>query len=319
MRILAVRTHAFGDALMCTPAVTALARENRVAVLSGPSAYPVWSRLEGLEAVIRVPVPGNPLALLSWTLTHRLDGFDRVVFFGFSTALRLWLRLAAGCPVHSGAVKPLGGWERAMGFTGTPAALAYSRIAGVEPESLRPVFRITEREKAEALGLTGKGAYAVISPGGGRNPRQDVPEKRWSAEGWASVTAFLRSSGLRTVGVGGASDRRIAHGAAVDMNLAGMCSWGVTASVIAGSVLFAGNDSGPAHLAVAHGVPAVLVFGPTDPSALYPPDTVVSLVSGVRCSPCYSNGIFKGCREGGSCMASIDAEQVIEALRKVLQ
>ena len=75
MRILAVRTHAFGDALMCTPAVAALAAGNDVTVLSGPSARPVWSRLPGIERVLTAPVPGKPLEPLdldSWQQPPRL-------------------------------------------------------------------------------------------------------------------------------------------------------------------------------------------------------------------------------------------------------
>jgi heptosyltransferase III len=36
-------------------------------------------------------------------------------------------------------------------------------------------------------------------------------------------------------------------------------------SIIAGAQLFIGNDSGPAHIAAAFGVPVVVLFGPSDP------------------------------------------------------
>ena len=36
-------------------------------------------------------------------------------------------------------------------------------------------------------------------------------------------------------------------------------------SVMAGAQLFIGNDSGPAHIAAAFGVPVVVLFGPSDP------------------------------------------------------
>jgi len=36
-------------------------------------------------------------------------------------------------------------------------------------------------------------------------------------------------------------------------------------SLIAGSSLFIGNDSGPAHIAAAYGIPVVVFFGPSDP------------------------------------------------------
>ena len=34
---------------------------------------------------------------------------------------------------------------------------------------------------------------------------------------------------------------------------------------MAGAQLFIGNDSGPAHIAAAFGVPVVVLFGPSDP------------------------------------------------------
>jgi len=37
-------------------------------------------------------------------------------------------------------------------------------------------------------------------------------------------------------------------------------------SLMADAQLFVGNDSGPAHMAAAFGVPVVAIFGPSDPS-----------------------------------------------------
>src|SRR3984957_3386809 len=39
----------------------------------------------------------------------------------------------------------------------------------------------------------------------------------------------------------------------------------VTMSLISGASLFIGNDSGPAHIAAAFGIPVVALFGPSDP------------------------------------------------------
>ena len=36
-------------------------------------------------------------------------------------------------------------------------------------------------------------------------------------------------------------------------------------SLLASAALFVGNDSGPAHMAAAFGLPSVVVFGPSDP------------------------------------------------------
>jgi ADP-heptose:LPS heptosyltransferase len=36
-------------------------------------------------------------------------------------------------------------------------------------------------------------------------------------------------------------------------------------SLISGASLFIGNDSGPAHIAAAFGIPVAVLFGPSDP------------------------------------------------------
>ena len=38
-------------------------------------------------------------------------------------------------------------------------------------------------------------------------------------------------------------------------------------SLLAGASLFVGNDSGPAHMAAAFGVPVVVIFGSSDPAS----------------------------------------------------
>jgi ADP-heptose:LPS heptosyltransferase len=37
-------------------------------------------------------------------------------------------------------------------------------------------------------------------------------------------------------------------------------------SVLSGAMLFVGNDSGPAHMAAAFGLPVVVLFGPSNPA-----------------------------------------------------
>jgi ADP-heptose:LPS heptosyltransferase len=36
-------------------------------------------------------------------------------------------------------------------------------------------------------------------------------------------------------------------------------------TLLSGAALFVGNDSGPAHMAAAFGLPSVVLFGPSDP------------------------------------------------------
>jgi ADP-heptose:LPS heptosyltransferase len=47
--------------------------------------------------------------------------------------------------------------------------------------------------------------------------------------------------------------------------------------LLAGAALFVGNDSGPAHMAAAFGLPVVVLFGPSNP-AIWGPWQTTSVV-----------------------------------------
>ena len=58
------------------------------------------------------------------------------------------------------------------------------------------------------------------------------------------------------------------------LNLTGKTGLGEVIGLVGNALLVVANDSGPAHLAAACGVPVVVLFGPTDPRRFgpYPPD-----------------------------------------------
>jgi len=313
MRILAVKTHAFGDALMTTPAVSGLLRlGHSVTVLAGPSSVDVWSRLPGLEGVVHSPAPCGIPRLLSWSLRNRQHGFDRAIHFGSSPEAARWVRFLCDCEVFSGA-DPEPGFARIR-----PAAADYCRIAGVHCDDLKPLFPVSGEETESAGNITGTGPYAVLAPAGAANPREFVQEKRWPLDRWAQVSDHLEKSGLRVFIAGGKNDA--AYLATVPGTLlAGRLSWGQSAALIAGAELFAGNDSGPAHLAVASGTAALVIFGPTDPDSLYVKGSINPVRSPSPCSPCYSNSVFPGCGEDRGCMESITVEEVVRTIEEMLR
>ncbi len=308
-----VKTHAFGDTLMATPAVAALvAAGNRITILSGPSSLPVWERLPGIQKIIKSPAPCSALKLLWWSLLNRQTNFDKVIHLGSSSAAWRWLRFLTGGDVISG-----GDGETGFGLI-KPAAADFCRIAGVNCSGHKPLFQITPAEKAAVGKYTDNKPYVVLAPGGARNVRDFVPRKRWPISRWAEVSNNLQRRGYRVFLVGGVSDRL--EIAPVDgINLAGELSWGETAALISSASLFAGNDSGPAHLSVAVDTPALVLFGPTDPDSLYEKKSIVSVCGTVSCSPCYANSVFPGCSGEEDCMKSIDTERVLYALEGMLQ
>lgn len=99
--------------------------------------------------------------------------------------------------------------------------------------------------------------YAVL------HPKASAPEKTWPATRFLAVARRLQQScGLEPVFIAGPgedvsafSDHRTIRGAPLDE----------VKSLLAGASLFIGNDSGPAHMAAAFGVPVIVFYGPSDP------------------------------------------------------
>ena len=86
--------------------------------------------------------------------------------------------------------------------------------------------------------------------------------------------------------------------------------------------VFVTNDSGPMHLAAAHGVPMVSLWGPGRPD-FYAPKSPVhrTIYQHYRCSPClYMFTTFEGmwCNHEGWCMQEISVETVVLAVEETL-
>jgi ADP-heptose:LPS heptosyltransferase len=81
--------------------------------------------------------------------------------------------------------------------------------------------------------------------------------------------------------------------------------------------LFVSGDTGPLHLASALGVPAVAIFGPTDPARNGPfGEGDLTVWKKVACSPCYKT---RCPGFGNVCLTSIEVEDVLAAVRKRLE
>ena len=88
-----------------------------------------------------------------------------------------------------------------------------------------------------------------------------TPEKTWPAAGFLTVAAHLREAGLEPVFIGTPADDLSAfHGFRRQV-----ASLAELKSLLASASLFVGNDSGPAHMAAAFGLPSIVIFGASDP------------------------------------------------------
>jgi len=132
--------------------------------------------------------------------------------------------------------------------------------------------------------------YAVL------HPFASQPDKTWPAGRFAAVAEHLLRAGLEPVFIGGPEDDFTPF--ARFRALAGAPLAEIKA-LLAGAALFVGNDSGPAHMAAAFGLPVVVLFGNSDHTVWYPWRTPAELMRDER-------GI-----------AAVPAERVIEALERL--
>jgi heptosyltransferase-3 len=97
--------------------------------------------------------------------------------------------------------------------------------------------------------------YAVI------HAMAATPEKTWPATGFLAVAEHLKQSRVEPVFIGGPGDDLAAFSAYRTMLGSPLSE---IKQLLSGSSLFVGNDSGPAHMAAAFGLPCVVIFGASD-------------------------------------------------------
>jgi ADP-heptose:LPS heptosyltransferase len=283
-RVVILRLRSLGDCVLTTPAIHLLKRA-RPEVEIGVVVEPVW----------RAVYSGNPdIATILAPTLREVRGFKAdlaIDLHGGNTASRL--TLFSGAAVRAG----FGHYKRRLAYN-----LLIPRAQEIFGQE-RPVH--TAEHVASAmfyLGVDGQAiprarlfteaaqdaGYAVF------HPVAATPEKTWHAAGFIEVAEHVRRQhSLQPVFIAAAGqdlsafrDFRCIAGAPLEQ----------VKRLISGASLFVGNDSGPAHIAAAFGVPPVVIFGPSDPAIWGPWGTPGEVV------------------KAAGPIAGVNAEQVIAAI-----
>lgn len=94
------------------------------------------------------------------------------------------------------------------------------------------------------------------------HPFAATAEKTWPAERFVAVADQIQAAGMLPIIVAGPADDAAPFS---KFQVLRNSPLGALKSLISGAALFIGNDSGPAHVAAAFGIPVVVLFGPSDP------------------------------------------------------
>jgi len=98
--------------------------------------------------------------------------------------------------------------------------------------------------------------YVVI------HPFASAPAKAWPQDHFVTVASQLQSQGLEPMILAGPADDAAKF---VQFQVFRNAPLAEVKNLMSGAALFVGNDSGPAHIAAAFGVPVVVLFGPSNP------------------------------------------------------
>lgn len=343
-RILLVKTHAIGDTIMITPAIKALRNKYpnaHIALLTGISSQRVIEGNPDIDELIAF----DESALFTPRVTHimkllynmRMKKFDTAFIFHYSTLIHL-LVSAFGIPFRIGFDMDGSGFSLTRSvpwdvsgkrWTGD-VFLDIARLTGAEITDKRLKIHISESDIkfADAFlksnRITDKDILVGIFPGGGKNTRDIVYQKRWGIGKYATLINMLSANYGAKIIVFGSSDEerlvsrllKLSHTEII--SACGKTNLKQLSALIKKCSLLITNDSAPLHIAIALNTPTVSLFGPSRASAIIEENEKhIAIQSTYPCSPCYCNSVFPGC-EQPKCMEVIGVNEVFAAVERQL-
>jgi len=340
-RILAVKTHALGDALMTTPALRAIGKsfpDAKIDYLVGKWSSAALTGNRWIDSVIVIDdavFHKRQIGQL-WSLikTIRSGKYDLAVIFQPSPLVHLLIRLGGvqniAAPVNrrvSMGVTHPSKWRVDRDRYVVEDFSDVVRGLGIDIHDQNLEFDVSRSafDKAEEIHLNNHlkaGEYLLLFPGGGRNPRDFVPQKLWPVEFYRDLVKRALESGIPVVLAGGTTDRERASRLLVSSevrNLVGETSLDVAAALIKSAAVTVSNDSVPIHLSLAVDSPFVGIFGPSRRNALLPKNgNFIAVEADFPCAPCYDNEPFKSC-DRFNCIESVSVDKVWKAVRELLK
>lgn len=137
--------------------------------------------------------------------------------------------------------------------------------------------------------------------------------KRWPAESYAALGDLLAERGANILLIGSASEQDVARQVAANMrhpvtDLTGRAKLDESVALLSLADALVTNDTGPAHIAAALGVPTFTIFGPTDPKTTRPYGPQAHIIrEPPDCAPC----MLRDCPIDHRCMTAITPETVL--------
>jgi len=337
-RILVRCPNWVGDAVMATPALRAVRNgfpESRITLLCKPGIADVLSGLPFYDDTVDAPGKGGGPNLISVASSLRKRRFDLALILthSFRSALVTFLagvRRRVGydlqgrgfmltdalqCPMEGMKKRPeymVEEYLRIVGYVGCAASRRCPELA-VSPEAMS-----LAREILGPAGSETRGPLVGIAPGASFGPSKLWYPERWAAVADGLAERFDASMIILTAPgdwdmyrqIEAKMSTRPVH---VDEKL---MSLPLLKALVSRLDLLLCTDSGARHVAVAFGVPTVVIMGPTDPRYTATDcEKGVIIREEVDCGPCQK----KVCPTDHRCMTRITSEKVLEDASALLE
>jgi heptosyltransferase I len=277
-RFLVLRLGSLGDIVHTFPAVAAL-RETYPAAEIVWLTHPRWKFLVESSSLASEVRTVDTRALSS--LRKAIHGVRQTAWDAAIDYQGLWK--SATLPFFGGVKRRIGFSSRTIREFGVPILYTQrvnpttvhiadqngelSRRAGAKHRVAPVALSVIAEDQAVAhaqLRTAGIDRYVVLSPGGGWRA------KCWPAERFGALCQNIRNAlGLRCIVNYGPGEDDLAtsvRAASGDADpLLYNAALGPLMALLRSATCIVGGDTGPLHLAIALGTPAVALFGPTDP------------------------------------------------------
>jgi len=256
-RVAIIRLRSLGDCVLSTPAICLLKQARpdlQIAVVVEDRFAPVFENHPDIACVL--PPRAGALRTFAPALCVNLHGGSRSAR----------LTLLSGARFRAGFEIFRPGWIYNAPIPTAQETLGVSRRVHTAEHMASAMFYlgapISAVPRAHIEPPPGRSRYSPDAPYAVIHPLAATAEKTWPSESFLELARHLeRSLGLRAVFIGGPGE-----------DLSRFAPWhtvsgaplGEIAKLMRDAAFFAGNDSGPAHVAAAFGVPQVVFFGPSD-------------------------------------------------------
>ena len=250
-RVAVIRLRSLGDCVLTTPALLLL-KQHRPDLEIAVVVEDRFRRVFEQSPHVQRTLPANIGALRAFR--------PRLVLNFHGGTRSQWMTGLSMARIRAGFAHHAANWLYSDKIPSAQRILGEERIVHTAEHMASAMFYLgvpkTEIPRAclFAPAIQRRESYAVI------HPMASAADKAWPAERFLAIAKRLK--GLTPVFLGGPGEDMAAF---QEFECLAGQPLGDVFTLMQSASLFIGNDSGPAHMAAAFGVPAAVLFGPSDP------------------------------------------------------